>query len=111
MARVDTDKKINPTQLGIELGRVPLRVSAGRYVDAEGVDEAALRDAIDAHVADDGYVDPEAPPPPPDPDDELDAGLAEVAGRDDVPEWGLALIANLRGKAGHQGRAAGSRPE
>ena len=46
-----------------------------------------------------------------DPDAELDAGLAEVAGRDDIPEWGQALIANLRGQAGHAGRVAARRPE
>lgn len=42
-----------------------------------------------------------------DPDAELDDGLAEVAARDDVPEWGQALLDQLRGQGGHAGRAAG----
>lgn len=45
-----------------------------------------------------------------DPDAELDAGLADVAARTDIPEWGHALLDTLRGQAGHQGRAAGRRP-
>lgn len=69
-----------------------------------GVDESSadtIRQIIESHVP---------PDPEPDPDVELDSGLAEVAARDDVPEWGRALIANLRGQAGHAGRAAGRRP-
>lgn len=65
-------------------------------------DRDAVQQVVDAHTP---------PPLPPDPDDELDAGLAEVAARDDVPEWGQALLAQLRGQGGHAGRAAGRRPE
>ena len=73
-------------------------------VEPKGLAEAEIDAVLDSH-------DPTPPPEPPDPDDELDAGLAEVAARDDVPEWGQALIANLRGQGGHAGRAAGRRPE
>lgn len=65
MARIDTDKTINPTQLGIELGRVPLKVRHGVYVESDAVDEAALQAAIDAHDADPDYVDPEYVEPEP----------------------------------------------
>ena len=64
MARIQTEKTVNPTQLAIELGRVPLRCVVGRYVDAEGVGEAALRSAVDAHVADPDFVDPDPEPEP-----------------------------------------------
>ena len=63
--------------------------------------DAELEDAYaqwEAHVA----IDPDA---------ELDAGLAEVAARDDVPEWGQALLDQLRGQAGHAGRVAARRLE
>lgn len=59
MGRIQTDKTINPTQLGIELGRVPLKVKQGVYVDAPTVDEPTLQAAIDAHDVDPDYVDPE----------------------------------------------------
>ena len=74
MARIETVKDINPTQLGVELGRVAIRYVVGRYVDAEGVGEANLRAAVDAHVADPDYVDPEYVEPP-DPDDEFRAAV------------------------------------
>lgn len=85
MARIETNKKINPTQLGVELGRVPLRHVAGSHVDAEGVTAANLTAAVDAHVADDAYVDPEyvAPEPEPTVEDRLAAVEAEVQGMRD----------------------------
>lgn len=64
MARVDTAKDINPTQLCVELGRVELRHVAGSYVEAS-VDQAVLDAAVAAHVADPAYVDPTAPAFPP----------------------------------------------
>lgn len=64
MVRLDTDKPINPSQLGMELGRIPVRHVEGRYVDVDGVTVDALQVAVDAHVADPGWVDPDAPPPP-----------------------------------------------
>lgn len=67
MARVETTKTINPTQLGVELGRVPLRYVEGSHVASDAVTQQALEQAIDAHVADPAYVDPQAPPPAPDP--------------------------------------------
>lgn len=62
MARVQIDKKVNATQLCVELGRVPLRVGDG-YVDTDAVAQSDLEAAVTAHVADDSYVDPQAPPP------------------------------------------------
>lgn len=57
--RVNTDKEINLTQLGIELGRVSLRSVAGEWVESDEVDEKTLHKAIKNHVADPNYVDPE----------------------------------------------------
>lgn len=82
MARIETDKKINPTQLGIELGRVPLKVGGG-YVESGAVTEAELRAAVDAHVADDAYVDPQYVPPP-DPDQELRDAIAGATTLDEL---------------------------
>lgn len=73
MARVDTDKPINPTQLGVELGRVTLRGVDGEWWESDAVTQEALEAAVKAHVADDGYVDPDAPPPPPSKDDAIAA--------------------------------------
>lgn len=70
MIRIETDKEINPGQLCAELGRVELRHVAGAHVEAD-TDEVTLRSALDAHVPDPDWTDPEAPPPPPDPHDEL----------------------------------------
>lgn len=65
MARVETDKKINPSQLSHELGVVPLRVGAG-YVDAD-VDLATLQAKVAAHSARDGWVNPNPETRPPTP--------------------------------------------
>lgn len=73
--------------------------------DGEKAERFDTREDFEARLAE------LAPDPGPDPDDELDAGLADVDARDDVPEWGRALIAQLRGQGGHAGRAAGRRPE
>lgn len=62
MARIEADKTVNATQLCVELGRVPLEVN-GRTVSSDAVSEADLRAAVEAHVADPDYVDPDAPPP------------------------------------------------
>lgn len=65
-----TTKKLNSSQLSVEMGRIGLRV-VGPYEDGSykvKTDEAtedALRAAIEAHVADDAWVDPDPPPPPP----------------------------------------------
>lgn len=63
MARVETTKDIDPTQLGIELGRVALRVGGG-YVASDAVDQATLEAGVAAHAADPAYVDPNPAPPP-----------------------------------------------
>lgn len=76
MARVDTDKTVNATQLGIELGRVPLVVGDG-YVSSDAVTEPVLRAALDVHVADVDYIDPLAVPPA-DPDVDLAARIQAV---------------------------------
>lgn len=73
----------------------------GELVIVGPTDRDAVLAVVDSHVP---------PALPPDPDAELDAGLADVAARSDVPEWGQALIANLRGLSGHAGAAAGRRP-
>lgn len=80
MARVSTSKTINPSQLGVELGRVALRVGDG-YVDAPTVDEAALQAGIDAHVADPDWVDPNPPPPSADQlrQADADSGISNLA--------------------------------
>lgn len=68
MARVQTNKVINLTQLGIELGRVSVRSVAVVFVESDAVTDAVLSAAVQAHAADPNYVDPNAAPPPPDPD-------------------------------------------
>lgn len=68
-----TDKSVNISQLGVELGRLPARWSGP---DEDGVvsmvplDGAELTEeqwaaSVAAHVADPAWVDPEAPTPPP----------------------------------------------
>ena len=74
MARIETGKAVNPTQLCVELGRVALKVRQGEYVESDAVDEATLRAGVDAHVADPDYADPEYVAPP-DPDDEFRAAV------------------------------------
>ena len=84
--------------VGSHVGPVAAQVNVPEGETAEWFDTAEEFEARLAELE---------PDPGPDPDDELDAGLAEVAARDDVPEWGQALIDTLRGQAGHAGRAAG----
>lgn len=73
MAAAITTTRINAGQLGVELGRVPLRVVGphpdGSYVvragNNESVDQAALEAAIAAHAANSGWTDPNPPPATP----------------------------------------------
>lgn len=77
-----TERAINPDQLGYELGAGVRTVGpypadyadpdlAGKtkvcYADPEADDDETLADAVDAHVADPGWVDPDYVPPPPPP--------------------------------------------
>lgn len=88
MARVETDKDINPTQLGIELGRVPLRGVQGEWWESDAVTQADLEAAEAAHVANDDYVDPDYVAPP-DPDDEF---RAAIEGASTIADLKAALL-------------------
>lgn len=85
MADIEASKPINATQLCVELGRVPLRVT-GPYPDGhsrirtDAVTDGELAAAVDAHVADPNYVDPEnvAPEPVPTVEERLAALEGEV---------------------------------
>lgn len=75
VASVSTSKKINPSQLGVEMGRVPLRVVGPdeddqTRIESDAVTQSALDSAVAAHVADGAWVDPQYVPPL-DPDDEF----------------------------------------
>lgn len=109
MARVETDKAVNATQLGIELGRVPLRAVSGAFVESDAVDEATLAAAVEAHVAEDGYVDPQYVAPP-DPQAEFDQALADAAANATTAEKVDALIAALRGSGLPAKAAARAKP-
>lgn len=67
-------------------------------VDRDDVDRDAVQAAVDNYTA---------PPVEPDPDDELDAALADAAAKPTVEEKVDAMLAALRGQAGHDGRVAG----
>ncbi len=73
MARLETKKKINASQLGVELGRVPMRTVGPdgdglTVVETDAVSQAALDAAVAGHRFDQGWRDPLAPTPtPPEP--------------------------------------------
>lgn len=70
MSELTTDKPINPSQLGTELGRVALRCvgpdeDGNTKVRTDAVTQAQLQTAVDAHVADPTWTDPNPPSPTP----------------------------------------------
>jgi hypothetical protein len=88
-------KPINVNQFAYELAQAvgaprPVHV-VGPYpdgttkIDAADTDDATLQAVIDAHLADDNWVDPNYTPPAPDPDitkaEAAEDRLAELAGK------------------------------
>jgi hypothetical protein len=91
VARYETTKDINLTQLCVELGRVPLRCVVGEFVEAEDVDDQTLAAAVEGHVADPDYVDPDPPEPPHRP---LDANGVAATLNAVLGVWSLTDAAN-----------------
>lgn len=87
---VVTQKAINPPQLKDELGRDIFTSEDGR-VQAEGVTEAQLQAAVDAHLADPDYI-------PPGPEKDWRAKLrAEVAFiNDQIATWPADATTNAQ---------------
>lgn len=76
MTRIETTKRINLAQLSVELGRVGLKMGDG-YIEAD-VDRATLQAKIDAHSANDAWVDPDPAPTPPTPRDVARAKVQSI---------------------------------
>lgn len=71
MAEVTTSRSLNGSQLCAELGRVALRIvgpdaAGATTVKTDAVTQSQLQNAIDSHVADSSWRDPNPPPPTPD---------------------------------------------
>jgi hypothetical protein len=69
MAETTTTKAVNPAQLSVELGRVPLK--------AVGPDDDGAWTAVNAHAADDRWADPN-------PSDETVAAEARVSNQQTI---------------------------
>lgn len=79
MARVETEKIVNPAQLSYELNREPVKTIRGLYVECEAVDESTLASAVDAHDPQDDWQDPN--PPLPGPEEIADANQSTLETR------------------------------
>lgn len=70
MSTITTTRKVNPGQLSYEVGRYPTRVR-GPYEDGttvvtvDGVGEANLVSAVEAHAPMENWTDPDYVAPPP----------------------------------------------
>lgn len=68
MAEATTTNRVNVSQLCYELGKVPLHsvgpdVDGVTTIDTEAVGASVLAAAVKAHIANPGWVDPDAVPP------------------------------------------------
>lgn len=75
MAETSTSKPINPSQLCVELGRIPLRVigpaaDGTTIVRTDSIGVTALRNGVASHTADPNWTDPNPSPAPPPTDQE-----------------------------------------
>jgi hypothetical protein len=81
MAETTTTKAVNPAQLSVELGRVPLKAVGpdddGAWTVRADVAQAALDAAVNAHAADDRWADPN-------PSDETVAAEARVSNQQTI---------------------------
>lgn len=87
-------------EAGIAVTVEAMMVNDGRIVfpGLSDTDRQTVEGAVDRHMS---------RPAPVNPDDELDAALADAAAKPTVEEKVDAMLAALRGQAGHDGRVAG----
>lgn len=75
MAKTVTDRAVNASQLGVELGRAPVHVRRRpTVIEAPTIDDETLAIAVGMHVANDAWADPKGVAPEP-----TDAEGADVA--------------------------------